>query len=101
MLLIDVGKLDSIEAMSEERLKVCYRAYDDEYTVVRGPIKLKFDKDVLAMVYSDSSANGKPTLKFSVLKSTKRKFKDTYVKGLIRKACLIDDSHRIMKVNNA
>lgn len=83
MLLIDVGKLDYIKVSSRGLLKIGEIGAPEEYKAVTSPIKIKFDKDILALFYANIDEDGERSITYSVLNSTKRKFKDEYVKELI------------------
>jgi hypothetical protein len=83
MLLIDYGKLDYIKVSSTGLFKIGEIGAPEEYKAVKSPIKVKFDKDILVLFYAEIDENGVKSITYSPLYSTRRKFKDEYVKELV------------------
>lgn len=83
MMLIDVSKLDYLKVSSHGLFKVGELGSPEEYKAVKSPIKVKFDKDILCLFHANVEDDGSRSITYSVLNSTRRKFKDEYVKDLI------------------
>lgn len=83
MFLIDVGKLDYIKVSSHGLFKIGEIGAPEEYKAVKSPIKVKLDKDILVLFYANADDDSKSCITYDVLNSTKRKFKDEYVKELL------------------
>jgi len=98
MLLIDASKLDYVKVSSHGLFKVGEVGAPEEYKAVTSPIKVKLRHDVLVLLYANlSDDGGRPSITYSVLNSTKRKFKDDYVAELIHKSTEYDRERALLK----
>lgn len=100
MMLIDAGKLDYIEVDLDGYFRVSEIDSPIEYKVVSSPIKVKFAKDILALMYASRDEDGHPRIAYNVLNSTKRKFKDDYVNELINRKCDYNRRFGILRFHN-
>jgi hypothetical protein len=84
MKLANADNLNYISVFSRDQFVISEKQYPEEYSVIKSPIKIKFDKDIIALFYAHEDENtGEQKISFSVLHSTQRKFKDDYVKEVI------------------
>jgi len=97
MLLIDASKLDYIKVSSHNLFKVGEIGAPEEYRAVTSPIKVKFAHDILVLFYAGRHDDGRAYISYSVLNSTKRKFKDEYVKELMNKKTKYDKERALLK----
>lgn len=93
MLLIDVGKLVRVEATANGGLIISRKDFQNGFQVIQGPIKVKLDKDILVVISPAQDDTGAPRLAYSILKSTQRKFKDDYVRDVLRSKVVSRDTH--------
>jgi len=100
MLLVDASKLDYIKVSSHGLFKIGRLDRPTEYEAVTSPIKVKFDKDILILFYATSAEDaddGRARITYSVLNSTRRKFKDEYVKEILDRRISYDSSRAMLK----
>mgnify|MGYP001070764961 CR=1 FL=1 len=100
MKLVNADNLDYIRVSNHGLFKVGERNVPQEYSAVTSPIKIKFDKDILALFYANIAEDGKREITYSVLHSTQRKFKDEYVKDVILKSTSYDADRAILHFNH-
>lgn len=84
MLLIDVGKLERVEAKSDGGLMITRVDRPRGYQVVYEPIKLKLCTDILFMVTTLNDDSGRAVLHVEPLNSTTRKFQFNYVRDMLQ-----------------
>ena len=101
MLLIDASKLDYVKVSSHGLFKVGVVGAPEEYRAVTSPIKIKLAHDVLVLLNAHLDGNGRRRITFSVLNSTKRKFKDDYVAELFIKQTEYDEERALLKFKHA
>lgn len=82
MKLIDVGKLDYLKVSSHGLFKVGMKDSPEEYSAVKSPVKIKFAPDIFLVFTAEIGDDGRRCIRYSILHSTERKFKDNYVKDL-------------------
>lgn len=98
MKLANADNLNYIKVSSHGLFKVGEKNSPEEYSAVKSPIKIKFDKDILALFYASvNEVTGEKTITYSVLHSTERKFKDDYVKEVIFKHISYDSDRAMIK----
>jgi len=98
MKLANADKLEYIKVSSHGLFKVGEKGTPEEYTAVKSPIKIKFDKDILALFYADvNETTGEKRITYSVLHSTERKFKEEYVREVIFKHINYDSDCAMIK----
>lgn len=95
MLLIDASKLGYVRALKNGLLKVVEISSPEEFKAVKSPIKVKLAHDVLVLLFAELDDYDRPTIRFSVLNSTQRKFKDDYVAELLSKVAKYDRGNAI------
>lgn len=100
MKLANADKLDYIKVSSHGLFKIGEKSTPEEYVAVTSPIKIKFDKDILALFYAEVNPDtGERWITYSVLHSTERKFKEDYVKEVIFKHLKYDSTRAMIKFN--
>lgn len=100
MLLVDASKLDYIKVSSHGLFEIGRLDRPTEYEAVTSPIKVKFDKDILVLFYAtpeEDAEDGHAKITYSVLNSTRRKFKDEYVKEILDRHISYDSSQAMLK----
>lgn len=98
MLLIDASKLDYVKVSSHGLFKVGEVRAPEEYRAVTSPIKVKLAHDVLVLLYANVNGDeGRPSITYSVLNSTQRKFKDEYVAELLKKSTEYDSGRALLR----
>jgi hypothetical protein len=102
MMLIDASKLDYLKVSSRGLFKVGEKGVPEEYKAVTSPIKVKFEPDVLVLFYANIDEDGSnPNISYSILKSTRRKFKDEYVSDIVNKTCKYDGNRALLSFNKS
>jgi hypothetical protein len=102
MLLIDASKLDYVKVSSHGLFKVGEVGSPEEYRAVTSPIKVKLAHDVLVLLYANTGDDDeRPSITYSVLNSTKRKFKDDYVTELIRRKTTYDGERALLRFKHS
>lgn len=97
MKLIDVGKLDYLKVSSHGLFKVGMKGTPEEYSAVKSPVKVKFATDIFLVFNAWVDDDGKRSITATILRSTKRKFKDEYVTDLCNGMMSYDSDRAIVK----
>lgn len=85
MMLINSSNVEHFKISSHGLIKVSRKDRPEEYSAVKGPIKVKLDKDLFVVVDIAEDEYGGYRWDLSVLNSTKRKFNMDYVNEIWNK----------------